>query len=125
MIEDVKKRLLSLDYKVVEIDTPLLNILIEKVNSETKSFCGVTTIPDESKGILVDMVTGEFLMTMKNSGQDLKIDLDSAVSSVQTGDTNVTMAKGILTPEQRLDRLINYLMKERKKELVDIRRITW
>ncbi|HUM42445.1 MAG TPA: hypothetical protein PKI14_05825, partial [Fervidobacterium sp.] len=59
--------------------------------------------------------------------QGLDIDIDAAVKQIQEGDTNVTFAfgNGSMTPEQRLDSLIAYLMTSGKSQFVHYRRLRW
>ena len=63
----------------------------------------------------------------KDSGQLGEFDLDAAVKSIQEGDTNITYAigDGNLTPEQRLDNLIEHLMNGRTREFIRYRRLIW
>ncbi len=115
IIDDVKKRLESFGYTVVDADDWLLNFLIDKVENTIKNDCNVSEIPDGLYQIAVDMVCGEFLQGKKAMGQ-LNIDgIDvdaAAIKQIQEGDTSVTFAigEGSQTPEQRIDRFISFLM---------------
>lgn len=112
MLDDVKKRLESFGYIVTDADTWVLGFIIQKVENHIKSQCNTSTVPEELHQTSVDMVVGEFLLGKKSMGQLIGFDLDAAVKSIQEGDTNITFAfgSGSMTPEERLDALIGFLM---------------
>ena len=127
MLEEVKARLAHFGYATTETDDIILPFTVQKAENHVKSFCNVDDVPDVHLNIAVDMVVGEFFLTKKNSGQDIGIDVESAVAAIQEGDTKVDFAigKGSLTPEQRLDRLIEYLINGREADLISSRCIRW
>jgi hypothetical protein len=112
MLEDVKKRLLSLGYTFVDSDAWVIDFIILKVEGHIKNQCNILFVPDELYQNAVDMVVGEFLHGKKGSGQLTGFDLDAAVKNIQEGDTSVTYAigSGSKTPEERLDEVINFLL---------------
>ena len=127
-IELVLKRLESLGYNIQDDDGWMIGFSIQKVENHINNSCNTTFIPDGLKIIAVDMVCGEFLFAMKQTGKLNKtFDLEIAVKQVQTGDTNVTFAigDGTLTPEQRLNTLISYLMTKGEGDFVCYRKIKW
>ena len=65
------------------------------------------------------------MQSKKNSGGDIGIDVDSAISSITEGDMKVDFAfgKGQLTKEQRLEHLIHHLIDD--IELNKFRRVSW
>ena len=75
------------------------------------------------------MAVGEFLLGKKTFAPDdlSTIDLSVAVKQIQTGDTNTVfgVGEGSLTPEQRLDNFINYLLSYGKSEFNSFRRLRW
>jgi hypothetical protein len=75
------------------------------------------------------MACGYFLYEKKAIDADsLKgFNLDTAIKSIQEGDTNITFAinEGSTTNEQKLDALINYLINYGEKHLVSYRCMTW
>lgn len=127
MLEDVKERLASFDYQVTEDDSWMLTFLIQKVENHIKNICNISTIPEELLNIAVDMVVGEFLLNKKSIGSLEGFDLEAAIKQIQEGDTSITYAigEGDLTPEQRLDLLIDYLMNRGKNEIISHRSIKW
>ena len=127
MLEDVKERLASFDYQVTEADSWMLTFLIQKVENHIKNICNVSTIPEELLNIAVDMVVGEFLLNKKSIGSLEGFNLETAIKQIQEGDTSITYAigDGDLTPEKRLDLLIDYLMNRGKNEIISHRSIKW
>jgi hypothetical protein len=124
MLEDVTARLASFGYTVTENDAFMLTFIIQKVENHIKSECNISTIPDELTNIVVDMVVGEFLLNKKSIGQLTGFNLSAAVKQIQEGDTNISFS-GEMSPEQRLDALIDYLMNYGKGKLVSYRSIRW
>lgn len=70
----------------------------------------------------VYMAVGEYLNAKKAMGQLTGFDLDAAIKQIQEGDTNTVFAlgEGSLTPEQRLNVLIDYLINGRSDEAVPV-----
>lgn len=124
---DVISRLESFGYTVTDGDSWMIGFAVQKVESSIKNECNVTLIPDGLYKVAVDMVCGEFLFTKKSTGKLEGFNLDSALKSVQAGDTNVTFAvgQGSKTPEQRLDTLLSYLVGNGRGELACYRKIKW
>lgn len=129
MINDAIQRLATYGYEVTEADKFALNFVIQKVEHHIKNSCNIPSIPEGLYQIAIDMVCGHFLFEKKAvSADSLKgFNLDSAIKSIQEGDTNITFAigEGSNTPEQRLDAFINYLMTYGEKEFVTYRCMVW
>lgn len=129
MLERVKERLESFGYVLKDGDEAILAFSIQKVENTIKNGCNVPSIPDGLMNIAIDMAVGEFLLSKKTFVPDglEGFDLDYAVKQIQTGDTNTVFAtgEGCLTPEQRLDSFISYLLSYGKAEFNSFRRIRW
>lgn len=127
MIEEVKARLASFDYEVVESDEYVLTFLIQKVENHIKNITNCFQVPEGLFNVAVDMVVGEFLLNKKSIGSLEGFNLEAAIKQIQEGDTSITYAigEGDLTPEQKLDLLIDYLMNRGKNELLSYRCIKW
>lgn len=127
MLEDVKQRLSSFGYEVIEDDTWVLEFIIQKVENYIKSNCNIDAIPEGLHQIAVDMSVGEFLLGKKSTGQLTGIDLEAAIKQIQEGDTSVTFAigDGSKTPEERLDNLISHLLNYGKGSFASYRCIKW
>lgn len=129
MLNDIIQRLASYGYEVTETDEFALNFIIQKVENHIKNSCNILSIPEGLHNIAVDMVCGEFLCEKKaTKPNDLKgFNLETAIKSIQEGDTNITFAvgEGSKTDEQKLDTLISHLMTYGEKELVHYRCLSW
>ena len=127
MLEDVKQRLSSFGYEVIEDDTWVLEFIIQKVENYIKSNCNIDAIPEGLHQIAVDMSVGEFLLGKKSTGQLTGFDMEAAIKQIQEGDTSVTFAigDGSKTPEERLDNLISHLLNYGKGSFASYRCIKW
>lgn len=124
MIITVKQRLEKIGYEFTESDDFILNFLIEKVETVIKNNCNISVIPEELKSIAVDMVVGYFLKEKKSTAIETILGLDlTAIQSIREGDTSVTFANA--TPEQKLDKMIDYLIFGNEKTLVSYRCMKW
>ena len=124
MIITVKQRLEKIGYEFTESDDFILNFLIEKVETVIKNNCNISEIPEELKSIAVDMVVGYFLKEKKSTAIETILGLDlTAIQSIREGDTSVTFANA--TPEQKLDKMIDYLIFGSEKTLVSYRCMKW
>lgn len=108
-------------------DDPLLGIVISNVQWRVKNETNLKEIPEGLESVAVYMAVGEYLNMKKVSGQLEGFDLEAAVKQIQEGDTNTVFAigEGSLTPEQRLNGLIDYLINGRSDELYRFRRLVW
>lgn len=106
---------------------PLLDILLKNVQQRILNKTNQSEIPEELAGVAVYMAVGEYLNTKKALGQLTGFDLDAAIKQIQEGDTNTVFAlgEGSLTPEQRLNSLIDYLINGRSDELYRFRKMVW
>jgi len=126
MLDDVKKRLADFGYTATDEDGWVLEFVIGKVENHIKNQCNTQTIPEGLYKIAMDMAVGEFLLCKKNTGKLSGFDLDAAVSSISEGDVSITYAigNGSLTPEERLDKLIDYLIHPRA-DFIAYRCLKW
>lgn len=108
-------------------DDPLLDMVISNVQWRIKNLTNLQEIPDGLESMAVSMAVGEYLNMKKANGQLEGFDLEAAVKQIQEGDTNVSFAigEGSLTPEQRLNSLIDYLINGRIGEIYRYRRLVW
>lgn len=126
----VIKRLKSFGYIVnAETDDFALTFCVDKVRSTIKNDTNQPDVPEGLEHIAVDMAAGEFFLMKKTFAPDslTSLDLDFAVKQIQTGDTNTVFAvgDGSMTPEQRLNTFINYLLTYGKAEFSAFRRFRW
>ena len=127
----ILKRLESLGYNITVNDNEvwLIAFSVSEVVSHIKNICKISTIPKELNHIVIERAVGNVLYNVKSTGQsdNLPIDLETAVKSVQTGDTNVTFAigEGSMTDEQRFDAIVSFLLNTGEGELICFRKIKW
>lgn len=109
------------------VGDPLLDILLQNVQQRILNKTNQSTIPEGAKSVAVYMAVGEYLNMKKAMGQLTGFDLEAAVKQIQEGDTNTVFAfgEGSLTPEQRLNGLIDYLINGRSDELYRFRKLVW
>lgn len=127
--EAVKERLKSFGYEVKADDEFALTFCVEKVRSTIKNEINWQDVPEGLEHIAIDMAVGEFLTAKKTFSPDdiAGLDLDFAVKQIQEGDTNTVFATGeaSLTPEQRLNNFLNYLLTHGRDEFSCYRRLRW
>lgn len=106
---------------------PLLVILLQNVQQRILNKTNQSVIPEGLESVAVYMAVGEYLNMKKTVGQLTGFDLDAAIKQIQEGDTNTVFAigEGSLTPEQRLNGLIDYLINGRSDELYRYRKLVW
>lgn len=106
---------------------PLLDILLQNVQQQILNKTNQSVIPEGLESVAVYMAVGEYLNMKKTVGQLTGFDLDAAIKQIQEGDTNTVFAigEGSLTPEQRLNGLIDYLINGRSDELYRYRKLVW
>ena len=108
-------------------DDPLLDMVLTNVQWRIKNLSNLSEIPEGLESLAVSMAVGEYLNMKKVSGQLEGFDLEAAIKQIQEGDTNTVFAigDGNLTPEQRLNSLIDYLINGRIGEIYRYRRLVW
>lgn len=106
---------------------PLLDILLQNVQQRILNKTNQSVIPEGLESVAVYMAVGEYLNMKKTVGQLTGFELDAAIKQIQEGDTNTVFAigEGSLTPEQRLNGLIDYLINGRSDELYRYRKLVW
>lgn len=129
ILEKAKERLRCFGYELKDGDEAVLGFGVQKAESTIKNDCNVSEVPDGLINIAADMAVGEFLTAKKTfAPADISgIDLEYAVKQIQAGDTNTVFAvgSGSLTPEQRLDSFISYLLNYGREQFSCFRRLKW
>lgn len=129
LLAKLKEFLVALGYELQPGDEALLNMALDKTVSTIKNDCNVADVPDGLQQVALAMAAGEFLQTKKAFAPDslAGLDLEAAVKQIQAGDTTVVFAagEGSLTPEQRLNALISWLLTYGRSELSCYRRFRW
>lgn len=126
MREDVVVMLTALGVTGADSD-PLLDLVISNVQQRVLNLTNQSTIPEGAKSVAVYMAVGEYLNMKKAMGQLQGFDLEAAVKQIQEGDTNTVFAigDGSMTPEQRLNGLIDHMINGRTRELYRFRKLVW
>lgn len=108
-------------------DDPLLDMVINNIQWRIKNLTNQQEVPEGLESMAVFMAVGEYLNMKKATGSLEGFDLEAAVKQIQEGDTNISFAvgEGSLTPEQRLNSLIDYLINGRIGEIYRYRRLVW
>lgn len=111
----------------VTADDALLPICIDNVQYQIRHETNLELFPKGLENIAISMAVGEYLRMKKAIGQLEGFDLEAAIKQIQEGDTNTVFAigEGSMTPEQRLDAFIDYLLHGRYRELYRYRRLVW
>ena len=124
--EAVLKRLVSFGYYLKEDDSWMICFAIQKTENHIKNSCNTTSVPDGLFNVAVDMVCGEFLFTMKQTGKLTltDLDLDGAVTSISEGDTSVQFASGS-SDEDKFNSFLNYLLHNKEGDFACYRKLKW
>lgn len=129
ILETAKERLRCFGYELKDGDEAVLYFGVQQAENTIKNDCNVSAVPDGLINIAADMAVGEFLTAKKAfAPADISgIDLEYAVKQIQAGDTNTVFAvgSGSLTPEQRLDSFISYLLNYGREQFACFRRLKW
>ena len=129
MVEQARERLESFGYLLKDGDEVILAFSLQKVENTIKNDCNVSSELKGLVSIAIDMAVGEFLTAKKAFTPDdiAGLDLDYAVKQIQAGDTNTVFAtgEGNLTPEQRLNNFLNYLLTHGRDEFSCYRKLRW
>lgn len=122
----VLERLISFNYILKEDDAWVISFCIIKVENRIKNFCNISEVPHELNEIAVDMVIGEFLLALKNTGklEINELDLNGTITSIKEGDTQVNFDTNT-SDESKIDYLINYLLNSKEGDLICFRKIRW
>lgn len=129
MVEQARERLESFGYLLKDGDEVILAFSLQKVENTIKNDCNVSFVPKGLVSIAIDMAVGEFLTAKKAFTPDdiAGLNLDYAVKQIQVGDTNTVFAtgEGNLTPEQRLNSFLSYLLTHGRDEFSCYRKLRW
>ncbi len=125
---EVKERLKSLGLENDADYRDLIEHALLSTYSSISNKCNTDRIDVSLDYIMTDRVCGEILFTMLKSGRlPATFDDESAIKSIQTGDTSITYAvgDGSDSTEGRLNQLINDLRTRGEEELLSYRKLRW
>lgn len=114
----------------VTAEDPALCLIAEAVTESMKNRTNQRRLPKELTMAGAYRIAGQYLKLQKNSGKLTELNgasFESAVKQIQEGDTNVVfgIGSGDMTPEQRLEALISWMLDYGKEELFRHRRLVW
>ena len=127
--EDAATLLEALGITVNLNEDRLLDFICNSVKERIRNETNQRAVPAGLRYMAAEMAAGQYLKWLKDSGNlsAETLDLDAAVKQIQQGDTNITFAlgEGSMTPEQRLESLISYLLNGRVGEFKRYRKMLW
>ena len=104
----------------------MISFCIHKVEDHIKNSCNILSVPHGLYTVAIDMICGEFLLSLKQTGK-LNIDdldLSGVITQLKEGDTAVHFAEGS-SDDEKLTGFINYLLTKGVGDLVCYRKIKW
>ena len=119
----VCQRLGTLGHTVAEGDKWLIDFITDKTFDHVRIVCNITEIPAELEHIICDMVAGEFLKQLYDTGKLTEVQIEQTLASVTMGDTSMSFANSgdkVAAFKALLDGMIN-----KDGELVCFRCLRW
>lgn len=120
----IKARLEHFGYTATESDDGMLTYIWNTVQRSVILSLNIIEITEDIENIVIDKICGEFLLSKKNTGQSITIEVGQAVKSIQEGDTTVQFDSAT-SKEAQLDMLLKWLISGRDSVLLHCRRIRW
>lgn len=124
MVSEVMKLLDQVGYTCVPSDEELINLLLEKVETDMLSYMNLSELPEEMVHDLTIAVMGEFLSFKKNTGQ---LELSGlkfwGFSEIREGDTTVVTGSG-QTEVAKFDEFVTYCGNWKDKA-IRFRKLVW
>ena len=117
-------RLESLGFPPEETDQDVLAYHLDRVSQDLMAWCGVPQLPDELSAPAADRAAAAFLREKKDCGKLLEFPSEPFARSVQVGDTTVSFSES-MTPEMRLDALLQKLDQSGEAVVLKYRRLPW
>ena len=122
--EMVCQRIGTLGHTVTEDDKWLIEFIIDKTFNHVRIVCNISELPAELENTLCDMVAGEFLKQLFDSGKLGDIEIEQALSSITMGDTSMSFANGGEDARTAFRALLDGMI-NKDGELVCFRRLRW
>ncbi|MBO5098756.1 MAG: hypothetical protein J6C16_01150 [Clostridia bacterium] len=125
-LNEITTRLSQIGYEVQETDTSLIQKELDKIFEFIKISCNLIDISEEFKNVIIERTCGNFLFLLKNYGRFDGIDNLGFVKEILEGDVKVVFDENsVLSNEQRLDKIIDYLMGYGQEIIISKRCICW
>lgn len=113
-----------------QIDTAALQFDMTLILQYVVNYCNLDNgneIPEILDLRIIDRICSEYLMKKKNAGLLEGFDYEQAVKTIKEGDTQIQFASEAdgTTPEERFNKLVDYLYKGFDKWICKYRKIRW
>lgn len=128
--QDVETRLKQLGCTDEDIDEPTLQFEMNLILDYVVNYCNMSSreeIPEILDKRIIDRICSEYLMKRKNAGLLVNFDYQTAIKTLEEGDTRIQYASETegTTPEERFNKLVDYLYKGFDKWICKYRKIKW
>ncbi len=126
-IHEIITLLENMGVKNISCDDALLGFIMHETINQVKSHCNISAIPKNAKEIVISIIIGKYLKSLKSVGKlELnELDFDAAPKSVSLGDTKVEFTGNDITNEKRLDLLIDSWISSGLSSLNHFRKMVW
>ncbi len=122
--ELVCQRINTLGHTVTEDDKWAIEFCIDKVFNHVRIVCNISELPEELKNTVCDMVAGEFLKVLNDTGKLSDIEIEQTLSSITMGDTSMSFANNGDDAKAAFRALLESMI-NKDGELVCFRRLRW
>lgn len=128
--QQVVERLGQFGIAEEQIDVAALQFDMALILRYVVNYCNLDNgneIPEILDLRIIDRICSEYLMKKKNAGMLEGFDYEQAVKTIKEGDTQIQFASEAdgTTPEERFNKLVDYLYKGFDKWICKYRRIRW
>ncbi len=120
------ERLKQIGFDADEKDRSLIYAEFQKVSDFIKASCNISELSDELENVAIERTCGNFLFILKSFGNLDLLDDDGIVKEILEGDAKVVFDENsISSKEQRIDKLLDYLMGYGEEIIFSNRCICW
>lgn len=129
LIKIMKRTLKVKGFTVDEEDGDTADMLedaLARADQYIRNFCNLQEVPDQLCYPLTDMACGYFLRDLYNTGKlDEMYGIESGVSSLKLGDTQINYTEDGSGANARLLSIISGLLDGKEGELLRFRKLSW
>ncbi len=129
LIKIMKRTLKVKGFTVDEEDGDTADMLedaLTRADQYIRNFCNLQEVPDQLCYPLTDMACGYFLRDLYNTGKlDETYGIESGVSSLKLGDTQINYTEDGSGANARLLSIISGLLDGKEGELLRFRKLSW
>ena len=126
MIERIIERLGQFGIEVKISDRRLIIAEYENALSFIRSSCNIDEIPNDLENVIIERTCGNFLFVLKNFRGLDGADYEAFVKEIAEGDVKVVFDEdSVLSEEQKIDKVIDFLMGYGEEIILSKRCICW